>query len=569
MRTKVLWGALAIFGGLTLAGSAWAQPAFTGDSGADFAGAGVMTVSAPDPVGDVGEPVACPMVHTGWDLQAVHWFYDRGSDTMYIGLDSVGILGDVDGNGDPDTIDPCVARLGGIDFPDFSGTEAFVIAFDIDRDGVDDFAAGVDANTDITQFGVVRMTPGDPLPFAISLGSPRPLTVIAPTDTSPTWSDIEFAIGPMSAMTSEMGVPFNPLEDPGTLLFNYEVFVGSFLDDGIGEDFVTPTLLTFACLGWDKDPSAQPLDGTPPGELITTQFAPFGLLVAGVSHSGNPGAFAYNTNQDVTTDDQIPPGCGGFTAACLGAPYSSCPDVLFTRRAPGTTDSDDGVITFSFISPFDGAPTTATFADILAIDVEDSAEPDCVDPNISYIASYDSGGGELDRIQLVNAGNNGYQCAQFAADGCDNAIRTIVADIGTPPGVCGDGDSGALDVFCYNLCPEVLPIASASTGSGSSVPAGGRAFLTYHIKNVAGLRTPIYVDAVGSYEGRPSETFSMMPSRLGSVRPRFDRDVTVGLDIPADAPAGSTIISELRIFKRLPDGRHVVSSVSIERIDVQ
>jgi len=525
---KASWGLIVAAFGWGLALPALAQPSFTGNASADFLAAGAQTVFAPDTTNDVGLPPACPAVtFSGWDLQGVYWYYDRATDTLHIGLDSVGIIGDVDGNGDPASINPCVQMQGGIDFADLAGTEAVVVVFDLDRDGINDFAAGVDANSDITQFGVSRMNPGDPLPFAVSFGLPRPaLSQIAPANPSAAAPDFEFAIGPIAAMYSEMGLPFTPNADPGALIFNYQVFCGGFLDDGIGEDLVTATQLAFVCVGWDGLPDGTALDAdTAPGVLVTNQFASIGVNVAGVSHSGNPGAFAYNTMQDPTTDDQIP----------LAAPYNSQPNVLFTRRAPGTTDSDDGTITLSFVSPFDGAPWSATYADIQTIDVEDSAPRG----NANVTAFFEVGAPQT--VALVDAGNNGIQTTVFTAGvDCSDAITGVEADL-------GDGeDSAAVDLACFNLCPRLLPIAVESGDSTSDVAPGERFEMQAHVTNVVGVRTDVQYSLLFGRPGQPVSAWQVMKGpRTRPIAAHLDKDVIVGMRVPEGAAPGDAYVSVL------------------------
>ena len=515
---------LAACGWAASAGLAVAQPVFTGDAAADFAAAGAMTVFAPDGSGDVGLPPACPGVTaSGWDLAGVWWFYDRSTDTLYVGLDSRGILGDVDGDGNPATTDPCVASQGGIDFADFGGTEAAVVGFDLDLDGIVDFAAGVDGSNTVAGFGVSRTGPGDPLPFAVSLGDPRPgLVQIAANNTSAAMPDMEFAIGPIASMYGELGLPFSPNADPSGLIFNFTAFCGGFLDDGIGEDNVTPTQLAFVCIGWDNLPDGSALDGsTAPGALVTTEYSGFGVTVSGMSHSGNPGAFAYNTVLDPTTDDQIPP----------LAPYASQPNVLFTRRAPGTTDSDDGRIDFGIVSPFDGAAWTASYADILVIDVEDSGPRG----NANITATFAVGAPQT--IPVPDTGNNGYFSAVFSAD-CEDGITGIIADLGDSE------DSAATDVLCFNLCPRRLPLSSATGDSSDNVSPGGRFEMNVHVENVAHARRMVEWSVRLGRPGQPlSDWQTVKGPRTRPVPAGLDKDVLLGVRIPEGTAPGDAFVA--------------------------
>lgn len=531
---KASWGLVVTAFGWGLALPALAQPVFTGNAPADFLAAGVQTVFAPDPNGDVGLPPACPGVtSSGWDLSGVYWYYDRTTDTLHIGLDSVGILGDVDGNGDPASTDPCILMQGGIDFADFAGTEAVVVVFDLDRDGINDFAAGVDANSTIGQFGVSRMNLGDPIPFAVSFGAPRPGLIVTPaSNTSAASPDFEFSIGPVASMYAEMGLPFTPNADPGALIFNYQVFCGGFLDDGIGEDVVTPTQLGFVCVGWDALPDGSALEAnTPPGVQVLGQFASIGITVDGISHSGNPGAFAYNTMQDPTTDDQIP----------QAAPYFSQPNVLFTRRAPGSTDSDDGILRFAIVSPYDGIGWSATFADIQTIDVEDSAPRGNANVTGFFLMSAPV------TIPLIDAGNNGFQTTTFVASSCADGVNGIIADLGDSE------DSAAVDVICFNLCPRVLPIAVQAGDSSSDVAPGERFEMNAHVENVVGERVTVEYSILFGRPGVPVSEWQVMKGpRQRPISPRLDKDVLVGMRVPADAAPGDAFVSVL--IRNVQDG---------------
>ena len=167
---------------------------FTGDVATDFAG----SVLVADPGGvDVGIPMALPMgTVSGWDIANLGLSYDVNTDTLYVGIDTFGIAGDADGNGDPSTTGPELAGLGGADLPNFDGSEAFTFAMDLDGDGVPDFVCGVDTMSDLSNYRVATYNPFIPL-FAPALAFMTPLpsnTGPAPTSPSAGFQDLEFTI---------------------------------------------------------------------------------------------------------------------------------------------------------------------------------------------------------------------------------------------------------------------------------------------------------------------------------------------------------------------------------------
>ena len=200
------------------------QITFTGDVPADFGGVAAL----PDPLGDVGVPVNITGP-SGWDIQGIYVSYDSGSDTLFVGIDSDGILGDVDGDGDGGTSSPGLITNGGTDIPDLGGSETVALSLDFNNDGTPEIVVGNPFGTDINNF-VVASFVGTIFAPQFAFGPPiAGVTANVPTSPNAAAPDLEFTIANFSILTSTFGAVDNP-----AIGFNY--FGGSIDDDGIGED---------------------------------------------------------------------------------------------------------------------------------------------------------------------------------------------------------------------------------------------------------------------------------------------------------------------------------------------
>jgi len=204
---------------------------FTGDVEADFTGPGILTI--PDPLGDVGYPNPSPGGKIpapgmpGWDMKDFRITYDSGTDTLYVGLNSGGIAGDADGDGDPSHTSLYLADMGGTDYADFGTSESFAVYFDFDQDGTLDVIAGVSASVDISGYTVAYplSNPGSP---ATNFGATIPGATGTVTGGTIAEPDVEFSILNFSTLPGQDG--------DGRCDIN--AFMGSLGDDGIGEDFI-------------------------------------------------------------------------------------------------------------------------------------------------------------------------------------------------------------------------------------------------------------------------------------------------------------------------------------------
>jgi len=225
--------ALALAIPVVLSLPALASPPLNGTVEADFSGPGILII--PDP-GGVGDVATAPGTISGWDMKDLRLYYDAGNDAMYIGINvgnnSSTILGDADGNGDPGGTSAWLAFNGGIDRANLAQTESAAVYFDLDQDGYWDIIAGVSAATDyygfsVNVFSYLAGPPyfNPPLNFGTALpdntGSKSP----NPDAIHP---DLEFTITDWSTL---------PGHD-GSAGFKVGASLGSFDDDGIGEDFL-------------------------------------------------------------------------------------------------------------------------------------------------------------------------------------------------------------------------------------------------------------------------------------------------------------------------------------------
>ncbi len=223
-------------------GAAW----FTGDVGADFTDASVVLIT--DPGGqDVGVPTAGGSAISGNDVEYIALDYDASTDVLSVGIATYGIAGDVDGDGDAGNTSSWLSGLGGVDSADFSGSESFTVAFDIDEDGVYDVIAGVGGlSTDISGYTVAQFSGSVYFPalaFGSTLSDHVGSVYGSPTSAAP---HLEFTIDSFSTLADTLSLTDTELS------FSINAFVGSFEDAGIGEDFV-PGVAASTAVCFDDD----------------------------------------------------------------------------------------------------------------------------------------------------------------------------------------------------------------------------------------------------------------------------------------------------------------------------
>jgi hypothetical protein len=226
---SVLALALALGMVPALATPVWAAtPTFTGNVTADFAGPGILTIPDPGGVGDVGLPANKPNgTVSGWDMVDLRLTYNAATDTLYVGINTYGIAGDADGNGDPGGTSTWLAANGGTDVANVGGTETIAVFFDLDKNGTFDVIAGVSGSTNITGFTVANFS-GSPWYPSGAFGTALPShTGSYHANPSAAKPDFEFTILNFSTL---------PGSDASVGGFIVWAFMGSLQDDGIGED---------------------------------------------------------------------------------------------------------------------------------------------------------------------------------------------------------------------------------------------------------------------------------------------------------------------------------------------
>ncbi|MGB6873847.1 MAG: hypothetical protein WBE46_06915 [Dehalococcoidia bacterium] len=235
MKKRALYSimvlALVLGMALTLATPAGAAtPPFTGDVPTDFTGPGIMTIPDTGGVGDVGLPLnAPPGTVSGWDMVDLRLTYDAAADTLYVGINTFGIAGDADGDGDPGGTSAWLATNLGTDISNLGSTETIAVYFDLNQDGTFDVIAGVSGSTDVTGFTVANFS-GNPYNPSSAFGTALP-THTGSYHANPSAADPDFEFTILN---------FSTLPGQDALLAGFRVwaFMGSLEDDGIGEDFI-------------------------------------------------------------------------------------------------------------------------------------------------------------------------------------------------------------------------------------------------------------------------------------------------------------------------------------------
>ncbi len=208
-----------------------AAPRFTGDAERDLPESRRDVIIISDPAGDVAPlvPPVRPTHDIGWDIKDVRLRYVAVTDELIIALNSHGVVGDVEGNGDPSSFDQrwIDANSPGDDVADLGTGEAVTFALDIDSDGAYDLAIGTHYGNALSDFAVYEYVDAGPS----GLASDRYGALVGPLDTppgSPTLDapDLIFSIADFSK------VPGND----SSLDFGINVINGSEVDGIIGED---------------------------------------------------------------------------------------------------------------------------------------------------------------------------------------------------------------------------------------------------------------------------------------------------------------------------------------------
>ena len=244
-------GSLALGCGLAQA----QQVDFTGTVLVDFPNAveGVDRAIDPGRI-DVGLPDVLVDAVSGYDIDELRLSYHRASDTLFVGIQTFGIAGDIDGDGDPSTTDPRLLDLGGRDVPDFDQPESFAFMIDTNEDGIPEVIAGISYSGSTADFQVSEFFGGLDGAFApgAAFGAPYPdggFLFASPTAGRP---HLEFTIEGFSEKMIVQG--------DLSQRFGVAVYMGS-AADVVGEDFLP------GGPGNDIDPN-DPNDPNNPGDGI-------------------------------------------------------------------------------------------------------------------------------------------------------------------------------------------------------------------------------------------------------------------------------------------------------------
>ncbi|MFH1356102.1 MAG: hypothetical protein ABII18_03115 [bacterium] len=230
---------------------AWADISLSGDVDSDFLEASCVADTGGQ---DVGVPPG--VSGSGFDLDKVCFFYDGEIDALYVGVTTINdvIFGDANGDGDPNS--PLVGDI--IDSVDLGTGESFVISVDLDGDSrTDEFDAstvdvliGVSNSGSLANLGVYDVAVSyDPTNNpSLGFGPTELADVTLFANPSTNARDLEFIIHDFKALNVE-GIDsiINEVE--------MQIFAGSTLDSGIGDDFLPniTTTLTHPIFDLDKD----------------------------------------------------------------------------------------------------------------------------------------------------------------------------------------------------------------------------------------------------------------------------------------------------------------------------
>jgi len=228
---------------------------FVGEAEADLPSGDPNVVIIPDASGapDGAIPPQAPNLAdgsrptTGWDIEDVRFRYDAQADALVVVVNSYGVIGDPEGNGDPSVFDQAWtdAGLGGSDAPDLGDQEAVVLMLDLDQDGQLDVFAGTNYATDLQTMTVASASPLLGAAAATVAGLPiawgEPIQTIGhysePAADAP---DLAFVISDFSSLAGAV------LDGPDPDLdFGANLFMGSGADGNIGEDTLAGSALEF------------------------------------------------------------------------------------------------------------------------------------------------------------------------------------------------------------------------------------------------------------------------------------------------------------------------------------
>jgi hypothetical protein len=265
------WGAVAV--ALLVVRTATASPIqLTGNVAADFsynASSTGSTNTGVDIIQHSNYPVhiAQPQWMTdsglvsGWNIKNVAVGYDQHSDTLYVGINTFGVAGNVDGNGTPGNPDPRLTAAGGTDPANFGGDKSMAVGiaplsgtFHAGSPPAPKIVAGVPGNKAQAGSGLDGFTVASYAPSGGSLGPNYDLVTSfghavgsgsLAFDPSAQHPGFEFTINNFSKLLG-----YNPLNG-----FVLSAQAGSVASIVTGKDYVPSTLVTFPELQQIPEPA--------------------------------------------------------------------------------------------------------------------------------------------------------------------------------------------------------------------------------------------------------------------------------------------------------------------------
>ena len=213
----------------------------------------------------------------------------------------------------------------------------------------------------------------------------------------------------------------------------------------------------FPCVNFDED-----INGLiPEFTFISNQYQPLGVLVSGQSDIGPEGAIARRTGPPGSSTDDVFPTTG----------------LNYLQTFSGGTDSDSGVITFDFVDPVSGVPSSAKFVRLTFLDIEGSGTGPG-GTGRTKLQGYDKDGVLVSQVNVPVGPNGGQFVAQIGNPGGPFKIAKAVVTLGNPdPG----GESGGIDELCFELNPPTL--TTRILGPGPEFHAGDTAPFLVFVKN--------------------------------------------------------------------------------------